>query len=59
MVQTRGAIVSRRFFMDCAHTRLMHLKLDFFLQLIRGLMGLGIPIFFYSTPRGGDAAYVQ
>ena len=59
VVQTRGAIVSRRFFLDCAHTRLMNLKLDYFLQLVRGLMGLKIPIFFFTTPRRGDAAYVQ
>ena len=59
VVQTRGAIVARRFFWDCAHTRLMHLQLDHLLELMRGLMGLRIPILFFLTPRRGEDIYVQ
>ena len=59
VVQARGAVVSRRFFWDSTHTRLTNLQLDHFLELMRGLMGLRIPIFFFLTPRSGEARFVQ
>ena len=59
VVQARGAVVSMRFFWDSTHTRLMNLQLDHFLELMRGLMGLRIPIFFFLTPRRGEARFVQ